>query len=202
MRRFPLVILLCLPLAGQTPDASKDFPKGSVSARLPVNILAPPDAGDTIDISCSTSDLRVTLLTPDGRRITSETAPAAQLGWFESPSSEPDWGRSVIITFQYPAQSGAYSIEVSGQTKRKSTVNVFLSSPSKTHADAIAKAFPGAIFASSAGAPDTVTMSVQEDEQASLLDVLVYDPNTSVTLTLPDGRTMLPFDGISMNPAI
>jgi hypothetical protein len=199
-----LVTLLCLPMAAQkeAPDASRDFPKGTVSARLTVNLPSPPDAGDSIDISCSTSDLRVTLLTPDGRRITSETAPAAQLGWFESPSSEPDWGRSVIITFQHPAESGAYSIEVSGQTKRKSKVNIFLSSPSKAHAAVIAKAFPGAIVASSVSAPDTITLSVKEDEQASLIDVLVSDPDTSITLTLPDGRTITPFDGTSLTPTI
>jgi len=202
MRSFPLIILLCLPIAAQTPDASRDFPKGPVSARLTVNLPSAPDAGDSIDISCSTSDLRVTLLTPDGRRITSKTAPAAEFGWFESPSSDPDWGRSVIITFQHPSQSGAYLIGVSGQTKRKSTVNVFLSSPSKTHAAVIAKAFPGAIVTSSVSAPATATMSVKEDEQASLIDVLVYDPNTSVTLTLPDGRTITPFDGISVSPTI
>lgn len=205
MRSFGLVTLLFLPLAAQTPDASRDFPKGAVSARMTVNLPSPPDAGDSIDISCSTSDLRVTLLTPDGRRISSQTAPAAQFGWFESPSSEPDWGRSVIITFQHPAQSGAYSIEVSGQTKRKSTVNIFLSSPSKTHAEAIAKAFPGAIVTSSLSAPATATMSVTQDEQASLIDVLVSDPRTSITLTLPDGRTISPesirpqnLEGISM----
>jgi hypothetical protein len=205
MRSLLIAVVLCLPLAAQTPDASRTFPKGLVSASLTVNLSATPEAGDNINISCSTSGLRVTLITPDGRRVTSETALAARLGWFESPSSDPDWGRSVIITFHRVAQSGAYAVEVAGQTTRKSTVSVFLSSPSKAHAAVIEKAFPGATVSASVTAPATVSLPVKEDQKASIIDILVTDPATRIALTLPDGRTITPEsvqDGITCEPPI
>src|ERR1700687_4143011 len=101
MRSLLLAVLLCLPLSAQAPNVSGTFQGGHVSSRLILNVLSPPQAGDRIEVDCSTRRLRIALITPGGERIMADNASTFELDWSESPFNESDWGKSVVITFRH-----------------------------------------------------------------------------------------------------
>jgi len=205
MRALLLTYLLLASLAYAQherdlgPFVKAKVPAGAVSKRLALRLKTAAKARDRFVLVISTKKLVPVLITPDGNRIDKANAERAGLSWDDSDMTAPlgstDGGVVTTIEFVRLGKAGVYTVEFTAQSIEKPAwVSVRFISEQKEYA-AITKSLPG--FKTSgpvvltARAPfATLPITLDQDEEGAIFDIVVTDPGAKVSLTLPDGRTI------------
>ena len=204
MRWSPAVVFI-FGLASYGQDSGKapiraTLQAGAGAGSLVLPIAAAPATGDRIVISTDTSLLKITVVTPEGRRINSANAAASGANWSEIPSSAPigstDGGYTAIFGFQQPGTQGAYTIEFAAARAlpRPAQVATWFVSDQGQYDQLVSQIADvrrlGPVSLNAAQRTRDLTWSFPADEGGTLIDIVVSDPTAKLRLTLPSGASV------------
>jgi hypothetical protein len=185
--------------AGSTEPIQATLKAGATAGRLVIPIVVAPAPGDRLVIGTDTNALKITVVTPDGRRINPANADANGFDWSESPDTPrigtTDGGFHAIVSFKGAGATGDYTVDFASSGLRKQAAVGAWYITDRDQYDQMLKESPGAqrvgpvSFAPSKRIQD-LTLSLAADEIGTLIDIVVTDPSTTVRLKLPNGTTL------------
>jgi hypothetical protein len=179
MRAVCLIAFLCIRLLAQE--------------RFEIVLSAPPEAGDRFELFAASNDFELTVVDPNGTRVTASNASAEGFGWYERVLGGATVGKAIVVSFKQPAVAGGYILEFSAASKnsRPSIPRVSASFERLSSRWFNSPKFPGtAVNAFAVPASETITLTVPARSGRGVIDILATDPATEFAITLPDGPTI------------
>ena len=202
-----LVVLLLVSIAGVSnaqnvtsiDPVRATLNRGATAGGIVLPIAGAPAAGDRIVAETSTNLLKITVVTPDGRRINSANADANGFSWSESPLppviGSTDGGYDAIIFFKGAGAKGDYRVEfASGALTKSAKVSAWFISDRDQY-DQSMKQVPGVqrlgpVSLDSSEPAEELTWSLAADEAGTLIDIVVADSNAKVQLKVRSGEIL------------
>jgi hypothetical protein len=189
--------LFTLPLlvSAQAPTNPIPIPAGTTRP-IVLTIARAPAVDDAIYFTVSTKQLRIILITPDGTRVTKETAQQAGFDWGDIDATPPigstDAGAIGSMHFVRPGRAGRYAVEFTAPpgVQNASASAEFLSDRDKysgamSQAEGFHKVGPTRLTPGR----NPLVIVLDRDEEAAIFD-LVTPTGEELSLTLPNGRTI------------
>ncbi len=199
---------MCLSVAGEAQDA-RDLVgevhtillKGATRGSLVVSVRQPPGRGDRFGVGTDTDLVTVSLVTPDGRRITAASAEANGFTWSASPV-EPqigstDGGSITVIGFTRPGPNGNYTVEFASRPLPKTaSVGAWFMSE-RDEVNYLLKGFDGIhrlgpVSLGPSKPSENLVWTLGRDERGTVIDIVVTDENARVQVSLPNGEVLTP----------
>lgn len=167
--------------------------------QLTVPVPKPPTPNDDLVLWSPTRQLKITLITPQGKRITEENATEAGLDWLETrppvDSADADSPKTVSVRFRDLRAVGDYVFEIVPHDLQKIVEVTAAFRPEVTGFPGMApEGPPTAIYRGPAKVQGKAMLEwpLQVDEDGATIDILVTEPSAKVGLLIPQGLTLDP----------
>ncbi|MBL8210906.1 MAG: hypothetical protein JNK87_09350 [Bryobacterales bacterium] len=161
-------------------------PQGGVQ-RLSIDVPRPLAMNDQLVLWSASQRIDVAMLTPEGKRVTAESALKAGVDW--APDAKlvdaPDGDAPMNLTLRFGelASPGVYTFEITPKDL-KGPAEVTLALRSGMQPMAAPTILRGPVKAAPKG---EITFEVETEEDGAALDILVTDENAQISVVLPQG---------------
>jgi hypothetical protein len=199
VRVLCIALLAAVALQAQEPQRSQVIAAGTPVTRILLPLTQPPQAGGGFGIYISARNVKATVITPDGRRVTESTPEQGVLRWtpmggVTPPPGSSDEGQAINFEFLAAGLPGDYVFEFDARAATtRANVTVNFQSRATRHDKLLQsvrgfqRVGPVALNASHLSA--SVDISLPTATNAALIDV-VADPSANVSLVLPGGQVI------------
>lgn len=190
--RLSALVTLPMLLCAQDALDTIAIPAGTTQS-VAVQITTPPVAQDAIYFQVSTKRLKITLVTPDGRRVTKASAQQNGFDWgevdFQAPIGSTDAGGIGSMHFVRPGAAGRYVVEFTAPPGvQNATASAGFKSENQKYTESTS-GIPGfqkvGPYLLTPGQRPLVVI-LDQDEEAAIFDLLTT-AGAQLSLTLPDG---------------
>lgn len=172
-------------------------PQGGVQ-RLTVAIPRPLSMNDQLVLWSSTQRIEVAMVTPEGRRVTADTALKLGVDWAPDAKlvDSPDGDAPMNLTLRFAdmASPGDYMFEITPKDL-KGAAEVTLALRSEARPMAAPTIIRGPVKAAPKG---ELEFQVEMEEDGAALDILVTDEAAQVSVVLPQGLVLTPKNATGM----
>jgi len=202
--RLPFLLLFATAAGTLAQTGESTLPRVTLTPRdekqvIEIAVSKPPTPNDDLVLWSPTRKVKVTLVTPQGKRITEETATEAGLDWLETrppvDSGEADSAKTISIRFRDFKATGNYTFELAPDDLQRIVEFTAAFRPD------VSGGMPG--MAAPAGPPvaiyrgpgtcegkGTLEWPLEADEEGATIDILTTNPAAKVTLLIPQGLTL------------
>ncbi|MBL8179059.1 MAG: hypothetical protein JNK48_30570 [Bryobacterales bacterium] len=204
-------ILLLLLAAANLPAqiGESRLPRVTLTPRdekqiIEIEVPKPPTPNDDLVLWSPTRKVNVTLISPQGKRITEPTASGAGLDWLEtrppvdSSDTNSDSAKTISIRFRDFQETGKYQFELAPLELQRI---VELTAAFRPEVGGGIPGMPNLPAASSqpvaiyrgpgkCDGKGTLDWPLEIDEEGATIDILTTNPAAKVTLLIPQGLTL------------